>query len=106
MSKRASISNKRKVSAIVCCCVERLIKEAEENFLEHPERSKRYIFLVMKFVQRYKIKLSKDQKKKFCRACYSYWIPDKSVTITYNPKIKMEEYTCLSCNKIRRFTKN
>ncbi len=74
--------------------VEILFKMCEEI----PEMADRYIKIIWRIVKKNKIRLTKEQKKKFCRKCLTYW---------KNPKIKkwrmFEIYECPNCGYRRKF---
>ncbi|MDI6798437.1 MAG: ribonuclease P protein component 4 [Candidatus Aenigmarchaeota archaeon] len=75
---------------------------AEKEFRKHPERSKRYVELARKIGLRYNIRLTKEQKKKFCKNCNSLLIPGLSSQVRVKSK-KTISIKCLSCNRIYRY---
>jgi ribonuclease P protein subunit RPR2 len=81
--------------------IEQLLKEAEANKKNHPERSDRYAELAYKLKLKYKIKLCPELKRRICKKCHHYMIPGKTCSIRiHNSKII---YTCKNCGDIRRF---
>lgn len=86
-------------------CEERisiLMSEAEKAFAQHPERAKRYSQLAFAIVRKNKVRLTKPQKLSFCRKCFSYWRPGKSVTVSFDKRNKRIIYRCGSCGYERK----
>lgn len=80
--------------------IKELFVQADENFKEYPKLSKRYVFLARKIAMKYRIKLSSDQKKTFCKKCNAYLKMGYNATIrTRNGKIIL---TCKECGGSRR----
>ena len=92
-------SKKKFINKVVAESIDRLLDEAKSNSSSHPERSKRYLQLVWKFIQRYKFKLSREKRLLFCKKCFTYW-DNKNVKI--EKKGKITEYKCSNCNYIKR----
>lgn len=80
----------------------KLLSEAESAFKEHPELSKRYIILARKLSTRYKVRLTFDQKKLFCKNCNSF------LKNGINMRVRLEHgiiaQTCLRCSAIKRIS--
>ncbi len=83
--------------------IEILFNLAKEIFNENPKFADRYVFIARKIAMRFNIKLTKEQKKKFCHKCYSYLYPGKNCIIRTNPKTKCVEYLCKNCGKKTRY---
>jgi len=49
--------------------IEILLNMAEKEFRKHPGRSARYVELARKIGTRYNVRLTKEQKRKFCKNC-------------------------------------
>jgi ribonuclease P protein subunit RPR2 len=80
--------------------IAKLFSEAELEFKEHPELSKRYIVLARKLSTRYKVRFSADQKKLFCKNCNAYLKTGVNVrTRLTNRKLVQ---TCLECSAVKR----
>ncbi len=75
---------------------------AEKEFRKHPERAQRYIELARKIGMRYNVRLTKEQKRKFCKNCNSLLIPGLTSTIRIDRKRGLIIIKCLKCNKIYR----
>jgi len=74
-----------------------LMKQAEENKITHPERSRRYCELALKISTKYKVPL-KEYKHKFCKNCYTYYTAD-TMKKRKIPKTNLFQITCLHCGK-------
>lgn len=77
-----------------------LFREAEKEFKEHPERSRRYVELARKIGLRYNVRLPKELKRKFCKNCNSLLIPSVTSTVRLDKAIIIK---CLECNRIYRY---
>jgi len=83
--------------------IEILFGLAEKEFSKHPERSRRYIELARKIGLRYNIRLSKEQKRKFCKNCNSLLIPGKTSQVRIKSDKRTVTTKCLNCNRIYRY---
>ena len=79
--------------------IEILFDEAKKT--KDQKLSKRYISLANKIAQKVNLTLTKDQKRKFCHHCFSYFIPNKNLRVRL--KNKKVIYFCLSCKKFTKF---
>lgn len=95
-------SKKKFINAVVEFSIEKLLCEAKKNYKPHPERTKRYLYLVRKFIQRYKFRIKKEQKVMFCKKCLVWWEKNKTLKKINNKKMKLIEYNCLKCGYIKR----
>jgi ribonuclease P protein subunit RPR2 len=78
-----------------------LFAEAEKAFAKHPERSHRYVTLAYKLATRYKTKIPKKYKRRFCKHCKSFLMPGKNCIIRVREKRVV--YRCLECGGIMRY---
>ena len=67
--------------------IELLIKEAEKD----PQRAKTYLKMAWDLVKKNKVRLTKEQKKKFCKKCFTLWIPGE---VKIRKKGNLTEYSC------------
>lgn len=74
-----------------------LLQEAEKNSGTHPARTKRYIEMLWALVKKYKVRLTKEQKKKFCRKCLAFFMVDKTVKIIFDSKHGAFYLQCTNC---------
>lgn len=75
------------------------------NLLEKRENlnfDQKYIQEIKKISQGFNIRLSKEQKLKFCTKCETYW-DNKTREIRLNSILKTKEYICKNCSNVRRF---
>ena len=77
-----------------------LFSLAEKEFKLHPERSKRYIELARKIGLRYNVRLSKEQKRRFCKNCNTLLKPGVSSKVRLDKSTKTVNVQCLNCNQI------
>jgi ribonuclease P protein subunit RPR2 len=80
--------------------ISKLLSEADSGFKEHPELSKRYVYLARKISMKYKIKFTPEQKKLFCKKCNSY------LRNGVSSRVRLEHgkivTTCLGCGAMKR----
>lgn len=77
-----------------------LFERAEKIFSKNKSLADRYIILARKIAMKSNIRLTKVQKKKFCKHCYSYLIPGLNSRIRINNN-KIITY-CNECKKYSR----
>jgi len=85
--------------------IDRIIKlfnEAESSFRDHPELSKRYVFLARKLSTRYKVRFTSDQKRLFCKKCNSYL--KNGINVRTRLEHGVIAQSCLECNSIKRIS--
>ncbi|MFP4112113.1 MAG: ribonuclease P protein component 4 [Candidatus Woesearchaeota archaeon] len=83
--------------------IKELFKEAHTAFHDKSlgkEYSDRYVALARKIAMKYNIRMTSEQKRKFCKHCYSYLEPG------YNARVRAREgkmvYFCENCKKYTR----
>lgn len=81
-----------------------LFLEAELQFKKNPSLSNRYVDLARKIAMRFKIRMPRELKRKFCKHCYSYLIPDKNCRVRIHKSRVI--YFCFNCKKFMRFMLN
>jgi ribonuclease P protein subunit RPR2 len=79
-----------------------LFKEADKEFRKHPERSKRYVELAKKIGMRYKVRIPKDLKRRFCSKCLSYLKPGVNCRVRTRKEKRAVTVTCLVCGSVSR----
>lgn len=82
--------------------IEELLEESRQAYRSHPERSTRYLKLLWKLVEKYKVRLTRGQKLSFCRNCFIPWIPGRNITIRFEQRNCVMEYECRNCGYKRR----
>ncbi len=81
--------------------IQKLFEQANKQFKQHPERSRRYMELAHKISKKYNVRIPKENKKKFCPNCHAYWVPGKTCRVKIDSKNKRIKYTCEECEKQR-----
>jgi len=82
--------------------IEILLALAEKEFKKNSERSKRYVELARKIGLRYNVRLTKNQKNKFCKKCFSLMVPGATSVVRLDDKTKTIIIRCKKCNTIYR----
>jgi ribonuclease P protein subunit RPR2 len=78
-----------------------LFKQAEEVFGKDEKLADRYVELARKISMRFKVRIPKELKKRFCKHCYTYLVPGKNCRVrTHEGKVV---YYCQKCKKFMRF---
>jgi RNase P subunit RPR2 len=67
-----------------------------------PEFHTTYVSEVKKLAQSFNIRLSREEKLKFCKKCNTPW-NTKTREIRLDSKTRTKNYICKSCKYIRRF---
>lgn len=67
-----------------------------------PQFDKNYIKEIQKFSKSFNIRLSREQKLKFCKKCLTYW-DTNTKQIRLNSKLGCIEHICKTCAFTRRF---
>ncbi|MAF36237.1 ribonuclease P [archaeon] len=63
--------------------------------------SNRYVFLARKLAMKANISMPRVYKRRYCKHCYNYFIPNKTCQVRTTKK-KIVSYLCLKCNKRTR----
>jgi len=64
------------------------------------EFHKDYIKQILKLAHSFNIRLTREEKLKFCKKCFAKW--PENCTIRINKNTKCVEYTCKNCGYIKR----
>ena len=78
-----------------------LVELAQKTYEENPNLARRYIKIVLKYRDKNRVRIPKGIKNKFCKKCFTPWIPGKTVRIRIIPN-RYVLYTCLNCNYKKR----
>lgn len=101
MKARYYKDKKKKSRSIALERIHILFEQAEEMFNKDKHLSNRYIHLARSISMKYKVKIPKELKRKFCKKCHSYLYPGKNLQVRAR-KDKIV-YTCLDCKNIMRY---
>jgi ribonuclease P protein subunit RPR2 len=55
--------------------INELFEQADLRFKKSQELSDRYVELARKIAMKYKVKMPRELKKRFCKHCYKYLMP-------------------------------
>jgi len=78
-----------------------LFKEAEDSFSSEPKLSNRYVSLARKISMKFKVRIPRELKRKFCKHCYKFLKPGVNLRIRTRKGTLV--YYCLECKKFMRF---
>lgn len=78
-----------------------LLMEGRRVALLHPEWAKRYVTIALNIRNRTRTRLTREEKKQFCKSCNAYLLPGKNCTIRV--KNAMLLYHCKDCGATRKF---
>ena len=81
-----------------------LFDQARKIFNDSSSLADKYVNLARKISMRYKVRLPRQYKKLFCKKCYRFLKPGK--TLTARTKNKILIYTCKNCGHITRYPIN
>lgn len=101
MRRNAFRKQKNKNKSIAQERIEILFKEAAEVFNKDKNLANRYVGLAREIAMKYKVKLSKEQKRQLCNKCHSFLVPGKNLMVRAR-KGKIV-YHCLECKHMMRF---
>jgi ribonuclease P protein subunit RPR2 len=93
--------NKLKQRKEVLNLVKKLFEEAKLKFSKNPSLSNKYVKLARKAAMKINLRLPRELKRRFCKHCYSYFVPGKTSRIRIH-KSRVTIY-CLTCKKYMRF---
>ncbi len=102
MSRRAQQQRTRAfIKDIASERIEQLFELAEVEFSNHSKRSDRYARLAKEIGMRYRVRVPKKFKMRFCRKCLRYLV--YGVNARVRVKDKRTVITCLNCEDVRRY---
>jgi len=58
--------------------------------------------MVMALVKKHKVRLTKEQKTRFCRKCFVWWEPGSTVKLAFDSRNNLIRAECLKCGHARR----
>lgn len=97
------LKNKHDFKKIGLERIEILFKNAERRFKLNPVLANRYIYLARKIAMKYRIRIPKHLKRKFCKKCYKYLLPGVNCRIRTKKEQQVVIIKCLECNAIMRY---
>ena len=78
----------------------KLLKMAEEVKFEDYELARRYVELARKIAMKYRVKLPRELKRRFCKKCLYPYRHDRMRVRVRKSRVIV---TCLNCGYVRRF---
>ncbi|HHF56207.1 MAG TPA: ribonuclease P [Thermoplasmatales archaeon] len=93
---------KRERKRIALQRIHQLFKEAEKRAqMNDFELANRYVILARKIAMKYLVRMPREYKRRFCKNCYFYLVPDKTCRV----RLKKHKVvvTCLNCGEIMRY---
>jgi len=81
--------------------IKTLFYEAEKQFSKNPSLSNRYVKLARKIAMKFNVTMPREFKRKFCKHCYSYLVPNKNCRVRIHKSRVI--YSCNNCKKFMRF---
>jgi ribonuclease P protein subunit RPR2 len=82
--------------------VERLMEMAEENASANPERARSWTGLAFRMCTRYRVRMPSGMKPKFCRKCFTVFVPGVNCTVRLKPGKNARVIKCFKCGNISR----
>ena len=81
--------------------IKELFLEAKKRFPKNKSLANRYVTLARKIGMKYKVRIPKELKRKFCKHCYRYIVPGQNCRV--RTKKGNVVYYCLECKKYMKF---
>jgi len=78
-----------------------LFNQAEEMFKQDKALSDRYVYLARQISMKYKVRIPRELKRRFCKNCHSYLVPGKNLRI--RARKGRIVYYCKECRHFMRF---
>ncbi len=79
----------------------KLFEQAELRFKEDSKLSDRYVEIARKISMKYKVKIPRELKRRFCKHCHKYLVPSVNCRVRLTQKKVV--YYCLNCKRFMRF---
>ena len=78
-----------------------LFKQAKEDFKEDSKLSDKHVKVARRIAMKYKIRLSSELKKRFCKNCHKYLVPGVNCRIRLHKHRLI--YYCFNCKHYMRY---
>lgn len=83
------------IKSSVRSSIQKLLEQARKAYLGGKgERSRRYVDMAFDLLKKHRAKLPKELRNSFCRKCHIVWLPEKTVTVSYDRKNDCLRATC------------
>lgn len=94
---------KKLIKSSVRQSIAKLMDEAEGAWAAgKPARARRYAEMAMDLVRKHKVRLTEEQKRRFCRKCFSWWVPGDTVKLIFDKRHNVIRMKCAKCRYARR----
>lgn len=81
--------------------IKTLLDKAKDVFKDDKGLANRYVTLARKISMKYKVRIPRDYKRRFCKHCYKFLMPGVNCRVRLQgPKVV---YYCLECKRFMRF---
>ena len=81
-----------------------LFHQAEDSAKRGDQKlAQRYVQLAKAIGMKAQLPIPRMLKRRFCKKCYSFFIPGKTVRVRTQKKDKRVTYTCLVCGNVQRY---
>lgn len=94
--------DKEKEKKIALEHIDDLFYQAEKAFHTNPDLSRSYVQLARRIQMKFRLRMPKQHKRKFCKHCYTYLVPSVNSRVRLNNS-KLTIY-CHECKKFSRIT--
>lgn len=81
--------------------IDSLFKEAKKQFHTDPTLSNRYVEIAHNVSMKCKVKIAKENKRRFCKTCHTYLVPGNNCRIRISGHKVI--YFCTKCKNFMRF---
>lgn len=81
--------------------IEILFEQAKKSFKSSPTLSNRHVTLARKISMKLKVPIPKQYKKSFCKKCYKFLQPGKTLRTRIKNKTLIQY--CTNCNYTKRY---
>ena|SRR3989344_1488570 len=92
---------KRQLQEIALKRVKELFSEAKDIFSSNHKLADRYVMIARKTAMKVNLSFPRELKRKFCKHCYSYFMPSKTCRVRIHKNKVI--YYCFNCKKYMRF---
>ena len=99
-NKKALIQEKQK--KIAKEKIEELFEIAKKNFKDDPKVSDRYIRIARRTAMKFRLRISTELKRKFCKFCYKFLVVGKNSRVRISKGKKI--IYCFACKKYNRIS--
>ncbi len=94
--------DKREMRKIARERIEILLSRAEKE--RDSVLAKRYVDLALRIAKKYRVRIPKRWKRRFCKKCHAFWHPGENLLVRLVKKPHPHVlYICLECGRKYRF---